>query len=92
MKVRTVEVEFTEDTFGPDGDIRRSKGDHMWVDQMSAHSFVDVKKVARRVADGPLMNTDKRVPKRKKAAEPEIPPATTEEIAADEPDDPKADE
>lgn len=85
MKVRTVEVEFTEDTFGPDGDVRRSKGDRVYVDQMSAHSFVDVKKVARRVADGPVMDTTKRVPKRKKAAEPKIPPATTQEIAPDEP-------
>jgi hypothetical protein len=74
VKVRTVEVEFTEDTFGPDGDVRRSKGDRVYVDQMSAHSFVDIKKVAR-------------VPKRKKAAEPEIPPATTEELAPDEPVD-----
>lgn len=86
MKVRTVEVEFTEDTYGPDGDVRRSKGDRLYVDQMSAHSFVDVKKVARRVADGPLMATDKRVPKRKKAAEPEIPPATSEGDAPDESD------
>lgn len=71
MRVRTVEVEFVEDTFGPDGDIKRSKGDRAYVDQMSAHSFVDVKKVARRVADGPVLSTTRRVPKRKPKPEPE---------------------
>jgi hypothetical protein len=91
-KVRTVEVEFTEDTFGEDGDVVRSKGDHLFVDQVSAHSFVDVKKVAKRVSEGPVMNTDKRVPpKRKKAADPEIPAATTEELASDESGDDKVD-
>lgn len=86
MRVRTVEVEFLEDTFGPDGDVKRSKGDRAYVDQMSAHSFVDVKKVARRVADGPVLSTTRRVPpKRKRKPEPESEPA--EEDAPDEQQD-----
>jgi hypothetical protein len=66
MEVRTVEIEFTEDTYRPDGDVRRNKGDRLLVDKMSAHSFCDVKKVARRVADGPVLSTSKRVPRTKK--------------------------
>ena len=75
MQIRSVEVEFTEDTFGSDGNVKRNKGERAWVDQMSAHSFVDIKKVARRVADGPVLTTDRRVPtKRKKVIrEPEEP-------------------
>ena len=74
MQIRSVEVEFTEDTFGSDGNVKRNKGERAWVDQISAHSFVDIKKVARRVADGPALTTDRRVPKRKKVIrEPEEP-------------------
>ena len=80
MRVRTVEVEFLEDTFGPDGDVKRSKGDRVYVDQMSAHSFVDIKKVARRVPDGPVLSTTRRVPPKRKR-EPESEP---EENAADD--------
>ena len=41
MQIRTVEIEFTEDTYGADGEIKRNKGDRMYVDKVSAHSFVD---------------------------------------------------
>jgi hypothetical protein len=68
MKLRGVEIEFTEDTFGPDGDIQRNKGDRLFVDPGSAHSFCDVKKVARRTGDEATLSNTKAPPKRRTRA------------------------
>jgi hypothetical protein len=86
MQIRTVEIEFTEDVFDADGNVRVDSGDHMYVDKRSAHSLVDVKGVARRVADGPTLGMNKRVPKRKPKPAPanEADTATAEEVAPDD--------
>lgn len=47
--MRPVMIEFTQDTFGEDGDVKRAKGTRVRVDAMSAKSFVEVKKVAKLV-------------------------------------------
>ena len=68
---RMVEIEFTEDTFGADGDVKREKGARMRVDPVSAHSFVDIKKVARRLDDAQPEPESKPAPaKRAKAKKP----------------------
>ena len=82
MEIRSVEIEFTEDTFGADGNVVRNKGDKLWVDKRSAHSFVDTRKVAKRVGEGPTLHTDRRVPKRK--PKPKEAKAEAEEAPADE--------
>lgn len=87
-RAQSVEIEFVVDTFRQerdengdlvDVDLQRSAGDRVWVDKMSAHSFCDVKKVAKRIGAGPVLGMSKRVPHKKR--EPETPPAVDEEDA-----------
>lgn len=48
--MKLVLIEFTQDTKDAEGNVRRSAGDRLRVDPESAVSFVDKKKVAKRVA------------------------------------------
>ena len=89
VNIRTAEIEFTEDIYGSDGEVRWNTGDHAYVDKRSARELCDVRKAARRVAEGPTLSTNKKVPRRKKEPEPATPAEEEPEAEEGSPDDPE---
>lgn len=79
MRRNRVLIEFTEDTFNSEGELVRSAGDRLLVDQMSAKSFVEVKKVAIVVTEGNALVVDQA------EAEPVAAEVTAEPVADEKP-------
>lgn len=77
---RMVTIEFTQDTVDEEGNPKRYSGQRARVDSDSAKSFVDVKKVAKRI--------ERDVPVEKKAAATPVPVKAPEPITPVEGDAP----